>query len=296
MSEVCDFSDQSIDLNAVAQHFGGFLSYASDYIPKNLTKSNFDDGLALHLEIGMVCEQGNQPALRGAPGGTHDAQISNAQADALGYTGSIYFVGEDPSQLPSSDWPIVESYFQAAKAASRREVCGYGGWATLNNLHGLGLISKGWMVETWNQGAPDPLPDWIVLLQLVGADTFGLPVDADSVLQPNWGQHGFAPTPSPVVGDDEMPFTDVVQFKGGQWDIWQVSPGGFLYHKWSFDEGKTWPGNEVLPSYVLFRVAKPVVTVSPDGVRVRVEDNGPGHIFQAFQSVSGTSWSWTMLQ
>jgi Rv2525c-like, glycoside hydrolase-like domain len=229
--QACDFSSQSISLPAVkAAGFVGAISYASDYTPKNWTQANWNQALALRLSRLIVCEQGNQPALRGAAGGSHDAAIANAQADALGYStaATMFYVAEDPSQLPSSAYPTVEAYFQAVNAAGRRAVGAYGGWNTLNMLHSAGLITKGWMVQTWNQGAPDPLPPWIVLVQMVnGVNTHGLPIDVDDILAVDWGQdprpHG-APPPAGAGGQNML--ADDPSSKSGSW---YLAPDGGVF-------------------------------------------------------------------
>ena len=227
MTQVCDFSDQGINLPAVkAVGLTGIISYCSDTLTKNLSKANFDQALSLGLTVNLVCEQGNQPALRGAAGGAHDAQISNDQANVLGYdpTAAIYYVAEDPSTLPAMDWPTVEAYF---RALSGRPVGAYGSLKLVTHLINLGLANYGWVVQTWGGTNGQ-----VHLEQLVGANTFGLPIDVDTVLKADYGQMprpagpsgGDVPAPTDVVATWSVPGTD-----GGQYFDLHADGGLFAY-------------------------------------------------------------------
>lgn len=299
----CDFSDQQIDIAEVIAHFDGAISYASDDLAKNWTQGNYAAVLAGKKAAGVVCEQGSQPALRGAAGGTHDAQISNAQANALGHdpTATIFYVAEDPNPVPSADWPTVRAYFEAVAAEGGRPVGGYGGWATLNMLHAAGLIQKGWMVQTWNSGAPNPLPSWIVLMQMVNPpiNTYGLPVDVDNVLQADWGQ---SPRPAPVVQGGQM-ITPIVSYKSTQIDQFQSSLST-LWHKYSFDGGQTWKNEPIAGSNggvsgVTLNVSAaqpPTVNIDATKCVLSVED-ASGAIHHFTQTVTGpASSSWAHAQ
>ena len=109
---ICDFAAPQ-GLTVVRQHYTGIIRYVSDYPWKNITGPEYQQALSLGLTVNLVCEQGQQPALRGSAGGQHDSYIANQQADALGFDGCMYYVAEDPNTLPQSSWSTVEAYFQA---------------------------------------------------------------------------------------------------------------------------------------------------------------------------------------
>ena len=182
MIRVCDFSSPQ-NLSVVSAHFSGIIRYVSDYSFKNITPAEFDEALRLGMTVTLVCEQGTQPALRGALGGQHDGVIANEQADAVGYdpAATIYYVAEDPSRVAPNSWPVVEEYFRALTGRPRGA---YGGLDLVTHLMSLGLATKGWVVETWGGISP-----FVHLEQLVGGDTYGLAIDVDNVLAADYGQH-----------------------------------------------------------------------------------------------------------
>ena len=191
MTAVCDFINQSINLNDVAAHFQGIIGYVSDYPSKNLTQANFNRALQLGLTVGLVCEQAQQQAQRGSLGGMHDSTIANQQANALGYDqhAVLWYIAEDPSRIPTSEWPTVVEYFQALPWGGTRPRGAYGGLDLVTHLLQLGLVTYGWVVSSW--GGINGL---VHLEQAVGANTFGLPIDVDIVLQADYGS-----MPRPVV-------------------------------------------------------------------------------------------------
>lgn len=247
MTQVADFSTK-VDLNQVAKHFAGIIRYFSDYPPKNIDKGEFDLAIALGLTVTGVCQQGSQPALRGFAGGVHDATIANAQADAIGYDGVIYYVAEDPSRLPRSDWPTVEEYFRGVASVPGRSAGAYGGLALCEHLIAMGRAHWGWTVETWGgiSGA-------VHLEQMVNSgDKFGLDIDVNNVLQADYGQH-----PRPTTGKvPPMPRAAVpgkIIHAWGGWspdmklmDIYMVSDDGNLYHSWWNVAASAWNGPETL--------------------------------------------------
>ena len=190
MPQVCDFSGK-VDLDEVQKHFVGIVRYVSDFSPKNITRAEYERAMSLGLTVTLVCEQGNQPALRGRAGGIHDSNIANQQADSLGYPGdaTIYYVADDPTPLPSSQWSAVVEYFQALGG---RPKGAYGSGPLCAHLLGLGLVAKTWTVSTWGHPAGNSL------VQMVGANTSGLAVDVDEIVQSDYGQAlqsgGAAPT------------------------------------------------------------------------------------------------------
>lgn len=185
--QICDFSTPQ-NLDVVAQHFAGVVGYVSDYALKNLSAATFNGALARNLTVTLVCEQGAEQAQRGAAGGTHDSLVANAQATALGYDpmATIYYVAEDPHTIPTTEYAAVAAYFGALTGRPRGA---YGGLPLVTWLMEQGLATKGWVVQTWGG-----ISSLVHLEQLVGAPQYGLAVDADLVLQNDYGQH-----PRPVI-------------------------------------------------------------------------------------------------
>jgi hypothetical protein len=94
------------------------------------------------------------------------------------------------------------------------------------------------MVETWNQGAPNPLPDWIVLMQMVNnVNTHGLPIDVDDVLQPDYGQD---PRPTTPPSEETAMITGTFTHNG-QRHVCQASLGVGWHKYWTVG-----PNGEVL--------------------------------------------------
>lgn len=227
MSQVCDFASP-VNLQSVKNAgYVGIVRYTSDYQWKNITAAEFSQAMALGLTVTLVCEQGNQPALRGTLGGMHDSTIANQQADAVGYepASTIYYVAEDPYTLPRSSWPVVVDYFKGLAWGGKRPKGAYGSGPLCDYLKSLGLVERTWTVSTWGSPAGDSL------VQLVGADTHGLSVDADQVQQADYGQHPRpaapappAPAPPPVVypGDNVKATPVSVAIQGGKG--WIPSP------------------------------------------------------------------------
>src|SRR5262249_45416129 len=114
MGWVADYSFARPDLAALKQAgCEGICRYATG--PGKQVEAQESDA-ALHLGMGVVIVQegGNQPALRGYPGGVADARTANSRLDMLGnYPDDcwIYYVAEDPTRLVPSAWPTVVAYF-----------------------------------------------------------------------------------------------------------------------------------------------------------------------------------------
>jgi peptidoglycan hydrolase-like protein with peptidoglycan-binding domain len=79
--------------------------------------------------------------------------MASAMADALGYPDDrvIYFVLEDPNQLPTSAWPQIEAYAKEVKANCNRPIGGYGSQALMEHSIDAGVISRGWQVGGWSK-------------------------------------------------------------------------------------------------------------------------------------------------
>lgn len=290
MTQVCDFSSPQNLTQLKNLGFAGIVRYVSDYAPKNITPGEYLQAKQLGLTVTLVCEQGAQPAMRGPAGGVHDGTIANSQADSVGYDpkATIYFVAEDPSELPQSSWATVEQYFVAVNQNSKRPVGAYGSLGLVTHLMTLGLATKGWVVQTWGGTSPQ-----VHLEQLVGANTHGLAIDVDQVLQADYGQdpRPSGPVPDPPGGD--MAVSPIVSFKPGQVDIFQIS-GGTLYHKWNIGTG--WANEPIAgPSggksgQTVTLTGPPQVVVTPGQlVQITVEDTS-GFVWVFGQSVTAAAW------
>lgn len=199
------------DLDVVRQHFAGIIRYVSDTDAKNITKKEFHRALELGLTVTLVCEQDDQQALRGAEGARHDAGVANAIADAIGYDldATIYYVAEDPRRLEVAQWPMVEEYFRNLSGRPRGA---YGGVRLVTHLMDLGLVSHGWIVQTWGGESPR-----VHLMQRDGGEKHGLDIDVDSVIQADFGQHP-RPRQLPPEGE-EVAYSCVDPITGGYWVI-----------------------------------------------------------------------------
>lgn len=202
---VIDFSWARPDPQAVRDAgFDGVIGYVGhDHTGKLLQKEWFDAYVAVGLDVGLVWELGAQRALAGYDAGRHDAADAAVQADNLGYTGVVYFVLEDPTKLPQSDWPAVVDYAQGvadAGAHTGLKAGGYGSKALLNHVKDLGLITRMWYVGPWGH-------DWdgADLVQTYRDDVppiVGTPdnqYDEDYHENADWGQH-----PRPGEDDEDM--------------------------------------------------------------------------------------------
>lgn len=162
---------------------------------KAITKAEYQALLAGGLHVALVQEVGPQPAMRGAAGGTADAKEAEAVVGAVGHTGAIYYVAEDPNVLPVTAWPTVVAYFQAVKAVNpQRKLGAYGSQALVAHLQQLGLVTYGWMVGPWST-----VVSGMHLCQRVGGvpQQFTNQIDMDIVLQADWGQATPTPAPAP---------------------------------------------------------------------------------------------------
>jgi hypothetical protein len=260
MTAICDFSNQSISIPAIkAAGLVGIMSYTSDYPYKNLSQANFNEAVSLGLTINLVCEQGNQPALRGALGGIHDSIISNQQANALGYdpTAAIYYVAEDPYKLGTSSWPTVETYFRALPWGGHRPIGAYGSLPLVTHLINLGLATYGMVVQTWGGTNSQ-----VHLEQMVGANTFGLPIDVDTVLKADYGQ---MPRPAqPVQPPSTAKEYNMLTRDPVSGGYWGVRSNGGVY---TFDGAPyIGPLAKYTAQWGIGTVANPVVGIAADGV------------------------------
>lgn len=200
MAEAADFSFSKPSAAALkALGYVAGIGYVSNDPTKNLTPAQVIDFHEQGLGVCIVWESENQEALKtGAAGGRADALAANLQADALMWPLSrpIYFVLEDPSQLPGVDWAILDEYAAAAKAASKRPIGGYGSQAYIEHARTSGLIQYGWQVGGWSTSVSG-MCHMMQRTQGQKLPTLGQ-VDDNFVIQNDFGQWTLFPEPAPV--------------------------------------------------------------------------------------------------
>src|SRR5579871_885930 len=156
MAEVADYSwARPSPAALVAAGYKGVIRYVShDTTGKNIDPEELHALQAAGMSVTLAWEAGNQQAFSsGAAGGQADAISANQMSDALGYPSDcvIYFVLEDPNQLPTSAWPEIDAYAAAAKRSSKRPIGGYGSQAYVEHALDMGIITKGWQVGGWSK-------------------------------------------------------------------------------------------------------------------------------------------------
>src|SRR5579863_5973584 len=114
MTRIIDYSLARPALGEILQHgYVGVMRYLAPAIdaPKVIYKAEYDALRAAGLLVGLNWEWYANRPLEGAAAGTADAQAALAQAEALGYTGPIYF-SVDFDATPADQTPI-NAYFEA---------------------------------------------------------------------------------------------------------------------------------------------------------------------------------------
>ncbi len=187
-------------------------------------------------------------ATSGAVGGAVDAPVANQLADALGYPANcvIYFVLEDPNELPTCSWPQLDAYAAAAKSHSKRPIGGYGPQAYIEHAIDRGLITKGGQVGGWSTGV-SPKCHLMQRSNKPVLTTMGGSLDDDFIIVPDFGQWTGsiaqsppvpppAPTPAPAGrAPDGNPYTILVRdgllgdhtIRATQWKVQAPTDGLF---------------------------------------------------------------------
>jgi len=229
MAWMADYSFARPDLASLkAAGCQGIARYATG-AGKAVDATEIDRALAVGLEVVIVQEGGNQPALRGYQGGVADARQANSRLDQLGnYPDDcwIYYVAEDPNRLPPSAWPTVDTYFRGVLSVGGRPVGGYGSVDLLNHLETLQLITKKWAVGPWGGHAgchlsqyAAPVPPQYVNL-----------IDANLILAADYGQH---PRPLPPQPPASLEGDDVTSYYvNNQHHIYAQNSDGTATHWW----------------------------------------------------------------
>lgn len=247
MPNACDYSESRPNpVELLAAGIVGAVRYTFDgTMPgKGITQTEYNGLRQAGMQVALVCETGSQPALRGASGGTQDAEQSEAVCNALmwedePYNGVIYYVAEDPNMLPQSDWPIVVEYFTAVKAVNPKRLLGaYGSQALVQSLQRLGLVTYGWEVGPWSTDTAG-----MHLCQQIGnvPAQFAGQIDLDVILQSDWGSvpRPVIPTPpttlppkppDPIYSTGEDGIVSISAGPGGRFDTVVVGTDMAVWH------------------------------------------------------------------
>jgi hypothetical protein len=245
---VCDYSYARPDPAVIkAAGYLGVVRYLS-WQPnaKNITSGELAALWGAGLDVALVWETGAQAASGGYPIGHSEGAEALRQANALGWpsTRPVYFVMEDPNQVPTSQWSVIEEYCHGLQDAGwpLERIGGYGSQALIEHLHTSGFISWGWQVEGWSatvsavchlyqRDTPTLAP-----AALVGS------IDEDAVLQADWGGWNgqtISPTPSPSPAPVAAPSSQPTLSGGPMPSILVRLPVGPSGEGWGVFDGGT---------------------------------------------------------
>jgi hypothetical protein len=182
--------------------------------------------LAAGLSIVYVWEWYNQrAAIAGYIGGRNDAQEAIRQVRALSAPAGtcIYYVLEDPTRIPSSQWPQVFEYLRGVNeihANTGYAIGGYGGQALVEASIQRNLCKYGWQVGGWSTG----VSNLCHLYQRLGY-VLNNTCDENACLQQDWGNWPRIspppPPPPPPQGDDDEMALHII--KGDASPEWWVT-------------------------------------------------------------------------
>ena len=211
MATVIDFSASFPDAAAIkAAGHDGVVAYISPprapwMKAKPLTKAKVDEYKAAGLKIAVVWQYGgadNPDAMRGAAGGTADAQAAQKQLTAIGLAGHpVYFAVDFDASLTQWNQTIV-NYFKAAGTVLGKQRVGVYGhsklvhWAMEDGVVATVAPGRvlGWVTKSWSAGATGS--DYSTLYQgthnVPGPN--GVQIDINTVRHADWG---WRPIPTP---------------------------------------------------------------------------------------------------
>jgi hypothetical protein len=164
-----------------AAGYVGVMRYvAPPALPKVIKPAEYAALRFAGLQVGLNWEWYANRCREGAAAGLADAQEAKKQADALGYSGAIYFSVD--YDAPESDQPALDAYFQAcASVLGLARLGAYAGYWPLMRLFDAGLITYGWQTLAWSGGNHESRAH----LYQTGAQVFG-GCDVNDVLKKNW--------------------------------------------------------------------------------------------------------------
>ena len=203
MSKIVDYSVGRPAPSAIVQAgYVGVMRYVAPLpmdAAKVVTAAEYQALRAAGLKVGLNWEWYANRAREGATAGLADALEAKKQADALGYTGAIYFSVD--YDAPATDQPELNAYFQAcAQVLGLARLGAYAGYWPLKRLFDAGLITYGWQTIAWSGSMRESRAH---LLQ----DTFGLfagDADGNEVLKVTW-QGEMTMDPAYVFVDNSQP-------------------------------------------------------------------------------------------
>jgi hypothetical protein len=162
----------------------GVMRYVAPYPmdkSKVIVAAEYQELLSAGLIVGLNWEWYANRAREGTAAGLSDATEAKKQADALGYTGCIYFSVD--YDAPALDQPALNDYFKAcASVLGLQRLGAYAGYWPLKRLFDAGLISFGWQTVAWSGG----LKESRAHLYQNTFKLFAGDADSSDVLKANW--------------------------------------------------------------------------------------------------------------
>lgn len=154
MSQVLDYSlARPAPADIKARGYLGVLRYVAPLqdAPKVITASEYAALRSAGLVVCLNWEWYGNRAREGYAAGHADAEAALAQANALAYTGAIYFSVD--YDAPESDQPNINAYFVGcADVLGLARLGAYGGYWPLSRLFDAGRITYGWQTFAWSGG------------------------------------------------------------------------------------------------------------------------------------------------
>lgn len=184
MTQILDYSLARPDIAQIkSKGYVGVMRYVApaEDAAKIITQAEYHALLGAGLQVGLNWEWYGNRAREGAAAGQADAQSALQQAQALGYTGAIYFSVD--YDAPESDQSAINQYFVGAGHVIGLARLGcYAGYWPLSRLFDAGLISFGWQTIAWSGTNREGRAS----LFQTGTTDFAGAADINNVLKANW--------------------------------------------------------------------------------------------------------------
>jgi Domain of unknown function (DUF1906) len=168
----------------------GVIRYLSLEPAKNLNAAEYAALRAAGFAVGLVWETAADIALGGRDQGVRDARRANAQADALGYPGAIYYAVD--FDVPTSALPVILTYLQGVQDVGVRRCGVYGSYAVVEACSRY--VDYFWQTSAWSQGKVSGHAN---LYQHI----YSSDLDVSAVRSADWGQ-------DTGKKEDDLPITD----------------------------------------------------------------------------------------
>lgn len=198
---LCDYSFARPSLASIkAAGYVGVVRYLCEQ-PNNKDIDSLDPNeakeiLAAGLSLTLVWEGVAQEAQAGHAAGVAHATEALRQAALFGWPSDrpIYFVLEDPTKEPASDWPAIEAYCAGLVGVlGLARVGGYGSQALLEHLIGAKAITYGWQVGGWSASVSAVCHLYQRLATTIAPASIKGSIDEDAALQADYGGWDGAP-------------------------------------------------------------------------------------------------------